>query len=115
MEEVVKGCKREEEEEEEEVVDREEEEEEGEVDIEVGQGGMESQVQMKEKEQEGVWQKWMKGEEDKVWIEEEVEEVQEEMVLETDKKSTDGDPVLQAESGHHQAVVWAIKHWKNSL
>lgn len=68
---------------------------------------MESKVQLNEKER---WQKWVQGEEDIVWIE---EEVREEMVWETEQEM-EGGRILQAESGHHRVTGWAIKHWKNS-
>lgn len=69
---------------------------------------MESKVQLKEKELEGGWQEWVQAEEDIVWI----EGVREEIMWETGKREMEGDPTLQAESGH---LDWAIKHWKNSL
>lgn len=65
---------------------------------------MESKVQLKERERE--------GEEDIVWTEEEGEGAREEM---TDKKGMEGDQILPAESDHHRATDWAIKHWKNSV
>ncbi len=76
---------------------------------------MESKVQLKEEKWEGRWQKWVEGEEDTVRIEEGVDGAREEMVREVDKRGMEGGQILQAESGHHRAMDWALNHWKTSL
>lgn len=48
-------------------------------------------------------------------MEEEVEGVRETIVWETENRGMEGDQIVQAESGHHRVMDWAIKNWKNCL